>query len=164
MLVWAHGLEGSPDGAKVRALRAAGLEVEAPDCRGLVLADRLDILEALTVRLAERRPVLAGSSYGGLAVAWLAARHPGRFSGLLLCAPALHHQEPPVPVGQPPLPPSGLAVRVLHGIDDAVVPIDASRRYVLDAGPRVRLDEVSDGHRLAGSLDVIVALAHELRA
>ena len=164
MLVWAHGLEGSPEGTKVRALRAAGFEIEAPDGRGLVLAQRLDALDALTARLAPRRPVLAGSSYGGLAAAWLAARHPERFSGLLLCAPALHHQEPPVPAGQPPVPPLGLAIRVLHGVTDAIVPIAASRRYVKGAGPMVRLDEVDDGHRLADSLTAIVALARELGA
>lgn len=160
MIIWAHGLEGSPEGAKVQALRAAGLTVHAPDGRGLVLADRLVALEAASEQWAGSRPVLAGSSYGGLAAAWLAARFPSRFRGLLLCAPALHYREAPVPEGPLTAPP-GLPVAVLHGVHDDVVPISASRDYAAGS-PGVTLHEVDDNHRLSGSHDRIVALCRAL--
>ncbi len=160
MIIWAHGLEGSPQGAKVQALRAAGLIVHAPDGRGKVLQERLIALTALSADLADRRPVLAGSSYGGLAAAWLATRHPERFSGLLLCAPALHYREAPVPEG-PLHAPAGLPTQVLHGARDAVVPVSASRAYAA-ASPHVRLIEVDDDHRLSSSHAQIVTLAKAL--
>lgn len=164
MLIWAHGLEGSPHGTKVQALRAAGLDVVAPDCRNLALADRLVILKGVLAEHAARRPVLAGSSYGGLATAWLAAQAPHRLRGLLLCAPALHYREAPIPPEAALRPPPALPVRVIHGLPDAVVPVSGSRAYVEGAGGDVRLVEVDDDHRLASSLADIVALARELEA
>ena len=69
-IVFAHGLEGTPNGAKITALRDAGFQVVAPDGRGLPLAQRIEGLDAAT---CEGGLILAGSSYGGLAAAWLAA-------------------------------------------------------------------------------------------
>jgi pimeloyl-ACP methyl ester carboxylesterase len=162
MILWAHGLEGSPTGLKVRALRAAGLSVEAPDGRGLPLAPRVALLDAAAARLCAEGPLLlAGSSYGGLAAAWLAATHPERFVGLLLLAPALHHNEPPLSPAWVPRPPAGMPVWVVHGLQDDIVPIAASRAYVAGAAA-AGLVEVQDGHGLSGSLAKIVALAREL--
>ena len=119
MILFVHGMEGSPRGAKVRALSEAGLEVEAPDFTGLTLAARVSLLEEAT------RPgqlVLAGSSYGGLAAALVAQRFPGRFRGLLLCAPALELAEPPAEDPQLIVAPPPLPTVVIHGIRDDVVP------------------------------------------
>lgn len=170
MILWAHGLEGSPDGNKVQALRAAGFEVVAPDGRGKVLADRLVDLDAASARLAEQAgaagtalPLLAGSSYGGLAAAWLATEHPERFCGVLLLAPALHHHEPPA--RRPLVAPSGLPVYVIHGNKDWVVPLSASQDYVERSrkqGVDVTLEVVTDAHPLADSIDRIVAAAERL--
>ena len=44
-IVFAHGLEGSPQGRKIQHLRSNGFEVIAPDGRGLALAERLVGLE-----------------------------------------------------------------------------------------------------------------------
>lgn len=162
MILWAHGLEGSPEGTKVQALRAAGFEVEAPDGRGMVLAHRLAGLEAASARLADRRPVLAGSSYGGLAAAWLAQAHPERFRAVLLLAPALFHRE--APALEPVQAPGGLRVHVIHGAHDDVVPLQGSRDYVDGAGPAVTLEVVDDDHPLVGSLDRIIAACRELSA
>lgn len=164
MILWAHGLEGSPEGTKVRALRAAGLVVQAPDGRGQPLAQRLLTLEALSAELAEQRPLLAGSSYGGLAAAWLAQQHPQRFRGLLLCAPALHHVEDPVRAVEQLVAPVGLPVHILHGRLDSVVPLQASRDYATRSGGRPVLQVLEDDHRLAGSLEQIVAAARALLA
>lgn len=160
-LIFAHGLEGSPQGAKVTALRAAGFEVVAPDCQGRILAERIALVDE-AVRSAVGPVLLAGSSYGGLAAAWLAMQEPRRFSGLLLCAPALGHAEKPVlrPAGL--VSPPGLPVRIVHGRMDRVVPIEGSRAYRARSGPHVELVEVDDDHRLAASLDAIVAAARTL--
>ena len=64
MIIFAHGLEGSPNGSKIRALRGAGFEVIAPDFQGMALAERVDLLQQVCKNI-ESKPVLAGSSYGG---------------------------------------------------------------------------------------------------
>jgi pimeloyl-ACP methyl ester carboxylesterase len=159
VIVFAHGLEGSPEGAKIQALRQAGLSVVAPDGRGRPLAERIALLEAAT---RDGSFVLGGSSYGGLAAAWLAAAHPDRFVGLVLCAPALHWSEPPVVDVAALTAPPGLPTVILHGLRDDVVPIDVSRRYRDRSGPHVELLEVDDDHRLHGTLDQIVAAVSRL--
>lgn len=158
MILWAHGLEGSPEGTKASALRAAGFELLAPDGRGKVLAQRIAELDRVSKDLAGRRVLLAGSSYGGLAAAWLAQAFPERFCGLLLLAPALHHRESPAE--EAIRPPPGLPVIVLHGAWDEVVPVQASRDYV--AGSQARLRVLEDGHALVDSLPAIIAAAREL--
>jgi len=163
MILWAHGLEGSPKGAKVTGLRALGFEITAPDGRNLPLAGRLDGLLAESARLAERRPVLAGSSYGGLASAWLAAAHPERFRGVLLLAPALHYSEAPVTDSMALRAPPGLPLHIIHGLGDSVVPVQASRDYAArSTGADVRVEEVDDGHSLVASLPRIAAALHQL--
>lgn len=163
MILWAHGLEGSPDGAKVTALRGLGFDVIAPDGRNLALAGRVDQLLAESARLVAARPVLAGSSYGGLACAWLAAAHPERFRGVLLLAPALHHSEPPVAAAAHLRAPPGVPVHVIHGFGDPIVPIQASRDYIArSASATARLEEVDDGHALLASLSRIADALHRL--
>ena len=156
-IVFAHGLEGSPNGRKIQALRGAGLVVEAPDGRGQALSARIAAIEALT---RGRRVVLVGSSYGGLAAAHLAQTYPDRFVGLLLLAPALQRREPPVAEPSSLRPPRGLPTIVIHGIRDTVVPIEVSRRYV--TGSRADFFEVDDDHRLANAQALMVSSATRL--
>lgn len=152
-VLFAHGLEGSPHGRKPTTLSRAGFEVTAPDGSGLSLARRLEDLEVCS---RTGTFLLVGSSYGGLAAAILAQRHPHRFHGLVLCAPALALQEPPAPPPGSLRPPEGIPTAILHGVHDDVVPIADSRRYRDRAPDRVRLWELDDGHRLAESLDLLV--------
>jgi pimeloyl-ACP methyl ester carboxylesterase len=158
-IVFAHGLEGHPEGTKVQWLRTQGFEVIAPDGRGLVLNDRLIDLEIETRRGGV---LLAGSSYGGLAAAWLAQQYPDRFLGLLLLAPALHHTEPPVVDAALLKAPVTVPTRVIHGVSDDIVPIQVSRRYCHLSGRHTQLFEVNDGHRLANSLSTISRTAFQL--
>ena len=44
MIIFAHGLEGSPNGSKIQALRNAGFDVNAPDFQGMDLAQRVHLL------------------------------------------------------------------------------------------------------------------------
>ena len=158
-VIVAHGLEGSPEGAKVQALRAAGLPVVAPDGRGKVLAERLPgVLEAVRAHPAA---VLVGSSYGGLAA--LAAVHALHEAGealpsaLVLLAPALMWNEAPVADASTLRVPEPLPCTVIHGAQDEVVPIEVSQALVARC-PHVRLLVRQDGHRLSATLPEIVAL------
>lgn len=153
MIIYAHGRDGTPWGAKVSALREAGYEVQAPDLRGVDLAGRIRKLD----EQSKRQPgLLVGSSYGGLAALVLAIRHPERFPALVLLAPALQIYEPPV------LEPSSLALservraHIVHGTRDETVPIEVSRGLVARSGPHVRLYEVDDDHRLSQSMPTIL--------
>ena len=156
-IVFAHGLEGSPNGRKIQMLRSAGFSVEAPDGRGKPLQARIADLEELT---KGRRVLLVGSSYGGLAAAYLAHHFPERFVGLLLLAPALHRSEPPVHDSTLLHPPAQVPTLVIHGVRDAIVPIDASRRYALNGG--IRLIERDDDHRLQLSMEVMIEAVQKL--
>jgi pimeloyl-ACP methyl ester carboxylesterase len=151
-VLFAHGLEGSPRGTKARYLATLGAPLRVPDMRGLPLAARVEILERV---IAAGNVLLVGSSYGGLAAALVAQRHPDLLVGLVLCAPALCWAEPPNLDPATLAAPVGLPVTVLHGLRDEVVPIAASRAYRDRSGPGVRLLEVDDDHALGGSLDLV---------
>lgn len=150
-----HGLESAPRGRKYDALTAAGVQVSAPDFRGMNLAARVDTLLPI---LADSPPALViGSSYGGitaLCAAILHARNGGGLAGLILCAPALGHTEPPADRLELRAP---VPTTVLHGLQDDVVPITVSRDFAA-RDPQVDLIEVEDGHTLAHSLDLLVDL------
>ena len=154
-VVFCHGLEGSPNGTKVRAMKDAGIDVLAPDFQGQMLAERVQTLRAVLADLDPEQPILlAGSSYGGAVAAWTAmhTRHP--LAGLLLLAPALHYAEPPVPDADAYAPVSVPTV-IIHGTEDTIVPLSASETYAAKAA-HVVVHAVNDGHRLVGSLDRIV--------
>jgi len=155
-IVFAHGLEGSPNGRKIQFLRSAGFDVTAPDGRGLPLVERVHGLE---VASRSGGLLLIGSSYGGLAAAHLVTRYPQRFTGLLLLAPALHYSESPVEDVSQLVPPSGMQTVVIHGARDQVVPLETSRIY---AEKGADLQVVDDDHSLVSSLPVMVAAVRTL--
>ena len=163
MIVFAHGLEGSPNGSKIRSLRDSGFEVVAPDFQGMVLAERVDLLEEICLEYASQQPVLAGSSYGGLTAAIIAMRMPDAIRGLLLCAPALHLVEPPVDDETVLVAPNGLKTIIIHGLEDDVVPISCSIEYASRSSNEiVAFHQVNDGHRLAESHQEIIGAAQLL--
>ncbi|MDC0722946.1 alpha/beta fold hydrolase [Nannocystis bainbridge] len=158
-VVFCHGLEGSPQGRKAQALRAAGLDLVAPDFTGMNLAARVAAL--LPELAAHDGCVLVGSSYGGLTAlcgAILHHRAGGRVHGLVLAAPALIVHEPPADALDlaPPCP-----TIAIHGRDDELIPVAAVEAWAA-AHPAVRLEVVDDAHVLARSLDRIVAATAEL--
>ena len=156
-VLFAHGLQGHPNGNKPTAMRAGGLQVTAPDGRKRPLAERVALLLAALDRL--ENPVLVGSSYGGLAMLAVARDRPNAFRGLVLCAPALTWNEPPA--GPPDVLVAPEMTVVLHGVQDDIIPIDVSRALVARS-PDARLIERQDGHRLADSLDVLVDVVRDL--
>ncbi|MSQ84233.1 MAG: alpha/beta hydrolase [Myxococcales bacterium] len=155
-LVFLHGLESGPHGSKFQTLSGLGLgDVLAPDCTGLL--DVQARLEVVTAALpAPDRYVLVGSSFGGLMAVLYAAAQPTRVAGLVLLAPAVHLPEK---VAVPPVA-AALAVQVLHGDADDIVPLAAVQLFCVNN--RLPLKIVADGHRLGQSHDVMATLVHQV--
>ena len=159
MLVWAHGLWGSPNGSKVTAVRESGIEVISPDFNEMELVDRVELLEK-TIEMGE--VVLAGSSWGGLACALTAQKKPDKLKGLLLLAPALHYPEPPNDNPDNLIAPDGIPVTIIHSKTDDIVPISASKDYAKRSGNNVNLIVVEDSHVLENSIKLIISEAKKL--
>ncbi len=159
MIVFAHGLEGSPQGNKSRRLRALGLPCVVPDMGGVPLLGRVALLERAT---RAGGVLLVGSSYGGLVAALVAQAHPERFTGMVLCAPALGWVEAPNLDPQALVAPTGLPVTIIHGLNDDIVPIEQSRDYRDRSPAGITLLEVDDGHALRGSLELLAQVVQGL--
>lgn len=159
MLVWAHGLWGSPNGSKVTAIRESGIEVISPDFNEMELVDRVVLLKE-TINIGD--VVLAGSSWGGLACALAAQEKPEKLRGLLLLAPALHYPEPPNVNPEELVAPDSVPVTIIHSITDDIVPVSASKNYVERSGNNVQLIEVEDSHVLEDSIELIISEAKKL--
>ena len=159
MLVWAHGLWGSPNGSKVTAVRESGIEVISPAFNEMELVDRVELLEK-TIQIGD--VVLAGSSWGGLACALTAQKKPDKLKGLLLLAPALHYPEPPNDNPDKLIAPDGIPVTIIHSKTDDIVPINASKDYVKRSGNNVNLIVVEDNHVLENSIELIISEANKL--
>jgi predicted esterase len=140
---FAHGLEGSPRGAKALQL-AAHFEACTP------AMDTRDFESCVRVQaetLASFGPdVLVGSSFGAGVV--LALLQRGAWSGptLLLAQAALL-------MGLPASLPPGVPIWLVHGQRDTLVDPEHSRRLALAGRPdEVRLIEVDDDHALSASV------------
>jgi len=136
---FAHGVEGSPQGAKAKALDAH-FEACTP---AMTTRDFPSCVALHAESIAAFRPdVLVGSSFGGAVVGELL--RAGRWRGAtLLLAPALGRLGPGFHL------PDGVRVVIVHARRDDVVPIDGSRSIVRDAKPSlVTLHEVDDDHAL----------------
>ena len=156
MIIFAHGLEGTPNGSKIQTLRNSGIEVIAPDFQGMPLIERVELLEKISLDYADKKPILGGSSYGGLTAAIVAMKYPERFSGLLLCAPALHLKESPVDEITKLVAPKNVPTVIIHGIEDDIVPISCSIEYSQNSESIIKFNKVNDGHRLSNSHDFII--------
>ena len=159
MLVWAHGLWGSPNGSKVTAIRESGIEVISPDFNEMELVDRVELLKE-TIEIGN--VVLAGSSWGGLACALTAMQIPEKLKGLLLLAPALHYPESPNDEPEKLIAPDSVPVTIIHSTTDDIVPISASKNYIERSGNNVQLIEVEDNHVLENSIELIISEAKKL--
>ena len=153
MLIWAHGLWGSPNGSKVTAIRESGIEVISPDFNNMELEERVDILNEL---VSKEKVVLAGSSYGGLACALVAQKQPEQVKGMLLLAPALHLPETPNDVPEDLVAPNNLPITIIHSTTDEIVPISASQDYIGRSGNNINLIKVEDSHVLENSIELII--------
>jgi len=170
-VVFAHGLEGSPQGTKATYLRQE-LGAVAPWLGELGLAGQV---ETLAAAVGDRGPaVVVGSSLGGLAALGLAARRPGLIAHLILLAPAVGMARraalrPEVEQRRPGLfdesrvfselaVPAVIPATVVHGLADDVILL-ADVLELVRRSPSAKLILVHDDHPLHRSGDLIVALA-----
>ncbi len=147
-----HGLESGPHGTKYNRL-SEDYEVVSPDFEGMMdIWERLEKAERITEGMTDL--VVVGSSFGGLLAALLYSRHPDRFHGYVLMAPALY-KEAAEQVER--MPDNAI---VIHGVHDDVVPIDAVRDKCAQFG--VEVTEVDDDHPLHGSLELMVEAVQKI--
>lgn len=146
-----HGLESGPIGTKYLRL-SEDFEVTSPDFQGMDIWERLEKAERETRGLSDL--VVVGSSYGGLLAALLYSKHPERFRGYVLMAPALYREAADKVERMPE------NAVVIHGTHDEIVPIDPVRQKCAELG--VEITEVDDNHRLHGSLDLMADAVREV--
>ena len=136
---FAHGLEGSPQGAKAR-LFAEHFDARTP------AMDTADFESCVALHVAElegfQPDVLVGSSFGGAVV--LALLQRGQWRGpTLLLAPAGRHR------GLPAELPEGVHVWIVHGTRDSLVdPADSRALARAGRAEDVCLLEPDDDHPL----------------
>lgn len=144
-LLFLHGLESGPHGAKYQALKKAFGTIISPDCSGI--SDPQQRLQIILedIEQIEEQLLVIGSSMGGLVALLLQQAIPEQIAGMLLCAPALHRPaaEKLTATNLPP-------TKIIHGRQDMLVPIEASRKF---GAP---LLEVADDHSLKNSLSIII--------
>ena len=159
-VVFSHGKESGPWGAKITAMAAVvreiGLAVESVDYRGL------DDPAARVTRLIDAAAglgdgvVLVGSSMGGHVSAAAAARVRPR--GLFLLAPAFYmpgfEAHTPLDVACPTV--------IVHGWRDDIVPVANSIRWAEAHGSALHI--LPSDHRLEDKIGEICRLLREFLA
>ncbi|MCP4605954.1 MAG: hypothetical protein GY847_36480 [Proteobacteria bacterium] len=169
-VIFAHGLESSPNGTKATYLREHFGAI-APPLYHLGLFDQVDALEKALPK--DKKCILVGSSLGGLAVLGTAVRQPDRIAHLLLLAPAVstrRHEEAFNEAEQtrPGLRrealkltelsiPENVSSTIIHGIEDEVVytedVVSLSTRSL-----SARLILLHDDHTLSNSKSIILSV------
>lgn len=170
--ILSHGFESGPDATKVTALAEVaerlGWTHERPDFTDLdarqgvtPLGDvpaRIARLLALAEAAAARGPlVLAGSSLGAYVSGFVSLQVPA--AGLYLMAP------PVVMQGAPAMPAASVAISIIHGWHDELIPAAEVIEWAAVRAARLLL--VNDSHRLAdhveASAEAFAALLAGLR-
>ncbi len=144
-ILFLHGLESGPHGRKYQALKKMFGNIIAPDCTGMV--NEKERLKKILLEIGTTTTpfIVVGSSMGGRIALLLQQEHPELVAGLVLCAPALHHQ-PITNLDLNALPPT----IVIHGSNDNIVPLECS----LPFGERLVI--VADDHQLGKSMAEIL--------
>jgi pimeloyl-ACP methyl ester carboxylesterase len=152
-VVFSHGLDGEPWGAKIAAMAPIaerhGLRVESIDYRGMEPQVRVArLLDA--ARTLPQPLILVGSSLG----AHVATAVSTQVStlGLFLLAPAFYMRGYEEYTPQPPACP----IEIIHGWNDEIVPVANSIRYAQQY--RTRLHLLDSDHRLTANIDDICEL------
>lgn len=153
-VVFSHGKESGPWGAKITAMAAVvrelDLAVESVDYRGMD-DPALRVRKLIEVGAGLEQPlVLVGSSMGGHVSAAAAGRLKPR--GMFLLAPAFYmagyEQYTPQDVACP--------TAIVHGWSDDIVPVQNAIRWAGEH--RATLHVLDSGHRLEDQIEAIGAL------
>jgi len=151
MVIFSHGQESGPWGTKINAMadqaRTLGCEVDSVDYQGI--ADPTERVTRLIEYCAplQQPLILVGSSMGGHVAT--AAADSVNAVGLFVLAPAYYMP------GYEDLTPSApkIPVSIVHGWDDAVVPVGNSIRFAQEC--KATLHVVDGDHRLTANIDEI---------
>jgi pimeloyl-ACP methyl ester carboxylesterase len=153
-VVFSHGKESGPWGAKITAMAAVAqelkLRVESVDYRGID-DPQARVQKLIAVGLELKDPlVLVGSSMGGHVSAAAASRLGAR--GLFLLAPAFYMP------GFEAHTPQNVAVptAIVHGWHDDIVPVENSIRWAREH--RAALHILDSNHRLEEQIEAICSL------
>lgn len=133
-ILFAHGLEGSPNGRKIKDLRKLGYNVDAPHLPKDDFNYSKNIIKEYCLK---EQYFLVGSSRGGAVLMGIGLNIPTVF-----LAPAYKK----FLVDKPYLPDTHL---IIHGTQDQIVPIEDSREL------KGNLIEIEDNHRLQKSITYI---------
>ena len=160
LIVFSHGQDGEPWGTKIVAMaelaRAAGYLAESVDYRGMTDPQARVAKLREFCKTARARPVLVGSSLGGHVATSVAKEASAR--GLFLLAPAFYM--PGFERYTPP--PPACPITIVHGWNDAVVPVDNSIRYARES--KARLHVIDSDHRMTANVgDIVDYLAQFLK-
>lgn len=140
-LIFLHGLAGDSHGAKATLLRGLFPEMTLPDFSGS-LAERMATLYPI---LGERQVwTVVGSSFGGLMAAIFACQRPAQVRKLVLLAPALIL--PDFMASNPR--PVDISTIIYHGRQDAILPLEPTRRLAQGVFRQLTFNEVDDEHGL----------------
>jgi len=158
-IILSHGLDSSPEAAKVSALAALaeslGWQTLRPDYRSddargypATVAPRIARLRA-TIESLDAPPLLVGSSMGAFVSGLVSLEVP--VAGLLLLA-----TPPLIPGYDSPLDLcDSVPVTMVHGWRDEICPHEPIQAFA--AHRRLPLLMVDDDHRLGASMDAIAA-------
>lgn len=153
-VVFSHGKESGPWGAKITAMAAVvrelDLAVESVDYSGME-DPTLRVRKLVEVGAGLEQPlVLVGSSMGGHVSAAAAGRLKPR--GMFLLAPAFYmagyEQYTPQDVACP--------TAIVHGWSDDIVPVQNAIRWAGEH--RATLHVLDSGHRMEDQIEAICAL------
>jgi pimeloyl-ACP methyl ester carboxylesterase len=153
-VVFSHGKESGPWGAKITAMAAVagelGVAVESIDYRGMDdPAARVGKLIAVVAAISAP-VVLVGSSMGGHVAAAAAAQVKPR--GVFLLAPAFYM--PGFEAHTPQV--VACATVIVHGWRDNIVPVDNSIRWAREHAAALHV--LDSGHRLEDQIGSICVL------
>lgn len=141
-IMFLHGLEGSPEGPKVQALRPMFPQLEVPDLRDKSLEDRLYQVSQELI-LGGDPAFLVGSSLGGLMATILFDRFPELVSGYLLLAPAMQR----ITLDEIAQAPTN--AHMILGTLDSRILNDSARQFARRFN--IPVTELEDEHRLSQS-------------
>ena len=139
--IFIHGLDSSNRGTKSVFFRDKYPDMEIPCFTGPLDERMKGLRSALSGRTGI---MLVGSSFGGLMATLFAMENEERVDRMVLLAPAIHLLERDHP-GSKTL---AIPVRVYHGRQDQVIPLNEVQRAAETLFHRLSFHEVEDDHNL----------------
>jgi alpha-beta hydrolase superfamily lysophospholipase len=139
--IFIHGLESSNKGTKSIFFREKFPDMIIPTFRG-DLQERMKKLKDILSHKSDIR--IVGSSFGGLMACLFALENGPRVAKMILLAPAINLMK----FSQQKSKKVSLPVRIYHGKDDQVIPLEAVKPIARETFLNLSFHEVDDDHYL----------------